>query len=259
LPPAAEDDRAPAIEHRFSFVGDGWNPAPPQLLVERGADPTTLLIGLRGFGRANAPSSFDFLSTSGALRYSRILLNDSSHTCYLAGIPTVADSMDSLAAVLRQHVTDLAPQRVMVVGPSAAAFAAIVLGHLIAADFVHAFSPYTDLTPATLAATGDRERFATVHARLEKLPATAQRFLDLRALLGEWNGKTRYNVHYCEYSAVDVTRCTHLAGLPGVVMRPHACDRHGVTRWLAGKGQLLPILQMENQLPAAQDAEAGQA
>ncbi|HEV8502259.1 MAG TPA: hypothetical protein VGR63_11800 [Casimicrobiaceae bacterium] len=247
-----------ALEHHFSLQADAWSqPGPaaePPLLVERGEDPSTAVVAFKGFGGMLNRSRFDFLSITGLLRHSRILLRDDSFTCYLAGIPGLAGSCESLAGVIRGHLAELAPARTMMIGPSGGSFAAILYGHLLGADDVHAFAPFTNLDPQWLAVHGDPHdnvRHAATIERLAALPPQAHRYFNLSHVLREWNGRTRYNIHACANSPREMKRAMRLEGLPGVTIHRHPCDTHRVVSWLAGRKRLMPLLRAENQQDVA--------
>ncbi len=249
------------IEHSYSLkVQDGrWGvaaaPEDAPLMVQRGEDPTIAVIAFKGFGGALNLSRFDFLAITGLLAYSRILLRDDTRTCYLAGLPPFADDVAGIAALVQQHLRELAPQKTIVIGPSGGSHAAILFGHLIGADYVHAFSPYVNLDPEWIGQFGhpaDSERFADSIERLADVPAASRQYYDLRSVLREWNGKTAYSIHVCAKSAPDVFRASLIDGLPGVSVHHHGCGSHRIVTWLAGRKQLIPLLRSENQANVAE-------
>ncbi len=219
---------------------------PARLSIERGEDRTRLVIAFTGFGGRLAMPAFDFLGVTGLMGASRILLRDSSRLLYLDGIPPFATGFDALLERLREAVAELAPERTMVIGNSGGSHAALLFGHLLGADVVHAFAPITNIDPAHIRAVGIEERLlrhADVIDRLDALPPTVRRYFDLRQVLGEGNGRTRFHLHACARSPIEMRRAQHLEGLPGVAVHRHPCDGHGVVGWLARNERLLPILR----------------
>lgn len=225
-----------------------------QFIVERGHDPSILVVAFTGFaGKLSIPTS-DFLRSTELLNYNRILLRDNSRTCYLNGIPPIAEDVDALTALLRQSIEQLAPKRTMFIGSSGASHAAILFGHLLRADFVHAFSPPTNIDPAYWRATEPPEELAAISdvlTRMDRVPAPARAYFDLRDVLRESNGKTSYNIHVCAQAPSDLARAMRLEGLPGVRIHRYACNHHRVVEWLAREHRLLALLKLENQAALA--------
>ncbi|MGH8712794.1 MAG: hypothetical protein ACREYB_02180 [Casimicrobiaceae bacterium] len=221
-----------------------------QFVVEHGSDPSVLVVAFTGFaGRLSIPT-FDFMRCTELLNYNRILLCDNSRTCYLNGIPPIAEDVDALLALLRKHVEQLAPKQTIFIGGSGGSHAAILFGHLLAADFVQAFSPHTNVDPVYWRESEfskDIEAFSTALDRLDRVPAKARSYFDLRQVLRQSNGRTRYNLHVCARSAPDLTRALHLEGLPSVTIHRHDCDNHAVAVWLARRRRLLPLFDLGKQ------------
>ena len=249
------------IEHSFSLkIQEGrWGteaaPAESPMMVQRGEDPSIAVIAFKGFGGALNLSRFEFLAITGLLSYSRILLRDDTRTCYLAGLPPFADDVDGIAALLQERLRELAPQKTIVIGPSGGSHAAMLFGHLIGADYVHAFSPYANLDPDWSTQFGDpsdKLRFADAIERLRDVPDASRKYYDLRNVLRDWNGKTAYNIHVCAQSAPDVYRASLIDGLPGVSVHRHGCGSHRIVTWLAARKQLIPLLRSENQADVAE-------
>jgi hypothetical protein len=221
-----------------------------QLLVERGPDPSVLIVAFTGFAGGLSMPTFDFLRSTELLNYNRILLCDNSRTCYLNGIPPVANDVGALQALLRQHIDQLAPKYTMFIGSSGGSHAAILFGYLLGADFVHAFSPHTNIDPAHWRASEvpeDVEAYSETIVKMEHVPPAARAYFDLRQVLRRSNGKTAYNLHVCAQSVRDLARAMRLDGLPGVTIHRHPCAHHRVGVWLAGQRRLLPLLKLENQ------------
>ena len=217
--------------------------------VEKGEDSSVLVLAFTGLAGKLTLPTFDFLSSAALLKYDRIMLRDDSRTCYLGGIPPAAQDFDSLIALLTQQIADLAPKHVISIGTSGGSHAAVLFGHLLRADYVHAFSPYTTMAPGQgrVDDPEDSKRYADVLEQLDRLPAAVRRYLDLREVLGKWNGKTRFNIHVCADSVRDLARANRLQGLPGVTLHRYGCNHHRVAAWLIRRHSLLPLLKIENQ------------
>lgn len=223
--------------------------APAPILVEAGANPEVLVIACTGFkGRLMMPT-LDFLALTGLSGYSRILLLDTSQTCYMGGLPPLFADYAALLAHLRESIARLAPRKIICIGASSGGFAALLFGHELGADYVHAFSPYTYLD----AANGlryrdpDVEGRAEAYHRIQGLPQEVHRLFDLQQVLAQDNGSSRYFIHACRNSQWDMLRAKHVESCPGVVVVGYPCQSHGVAATLARAGLLDGLLKLENQ------------
>lgn len=225
------------------------SPVSSQFIVELGQDPNVLVVAFTGFNGRLSMSTFDFMRSAELLNYNRILLCDTSRTCYLNGLPPVAADLDALLALLRQNIERLAPKFTIFIGASGGSHAAILFGYLLGADFVHAFSPHTNIDPIHFRTVEgpDAETFRDALDRIAELPEPVRAYCDLRNVLRESNGRTKFSLHVCAQSATDMARAVRLEGLPDVTLHRHACDHHRVAVWLAKQRRLLSILKLENQ------------
>jgi hypothetical protein len=228
---------------------------PARLTVERGADPSTLVIAFTGFGGRLSMPAFDFLGVTGLLRYSRVLLRDASRTLFLGGVPPIAPDFATMLATLRAAIAELAPRRTLAVGNSGGSHAAILCGHLLGVDTVHAFAPFTNLTPSHVRSVkleGRLVRHNDVVDRIAALPEDVHRHFDLREVLATGNGRTRFHVHVCAEAPAEMRRALHIADRPGVVVHRYPCSDHGVVAWLARSERLAAVLADDDTREDAQ-------
>lgn len=220
----------------------------PLLSVQRGARADVLVVAFTGFRNWLVASNFDFDDVTAQLGCSRILLRDPSQRCFLGGIDTLAPGIQGLLDRLRAEQARLAPARTMVIGNSGGAFSALLFGHLLGADWVHAFAPYTNLHPDYLdrfdKLPGGAENLA---AKLRRLGPSVLSHCDLREALQEWNGRTVYNLHVCNGSAAGLDQTRHLEDRPGVRVFGYPCDSHFVSWELARVRMLRDILDLDHQ------------
>jgi hypothetical protein len=238
------------MSNQGSEANAGDLPPASPLLAQLGPQPETAVVAFSARGGGLGGPGFDFDGVTERLGYSRVLLRDDSHACFVNGIPGLAPSCEALVALLRATLDKLAPRKTIFTGPSGAGHAAILYGHLLKADYVHAFAPYTRLDPDHVLSLQDDEsvaREARVIAALRALPDAAKRNFDLCNFLRTWNGVTRYNIYVCERSAYDVTRAERLQDMQGVNIHRQPCGTHRIVTWLAGRQQILPLLRAETQ------------
>ena len=172
------------------------------IIVERGADPSRLIIAFTGVRGDLSLKPFDFWDLTGTLGYSRILLRDPSAFWFQYGTGGVAHNFPELVEVLRGHIAELAPERLTILGNSMGGFAGILAGHLLEADDVHTFGPFVTLNPIRAA----RERDGLWRLRrADLIKLFVQQFrhrhlFDLPRLLKKHNGHTSFYVHFCHGS-----------------------------------------------------------
>jgi hypothetical protein len=194
--------------------------------------------------------AFDFFKLTQVSRYSRILLLDTTRTCYMGGLPPLYEGYSELLAGLRASIERLSPRQIVCIGASGGAFAALRFGHELKADYVHAFSPYSYVGRSNVEKFGDQDSVAkhpeTID-RIDALPRALHPLFDLQPDLARHNGKSRYYLHVCRRSRWDVMRAKHLRRCPGVTIIGYPCGSHGVAATLAHAGLLGEVLKMENQ------------
>jgi len=228
------------------------------VLVERGDDDSVLIIAFTGFIHRLSMRVYEFFELTKATGYSRILLRDEYRVWYHHGIDRQRGDYPSLINYLKCEIEKLKPEKIICLGTSAGGYAAIVVGHHIGADYVHAFAPHTDLDISLNSCLGRFRRSRYRWARLKLLVSTVARreFFDLRDLLKTHNGKTTYYIHHCAGVPRDVDGAKRIVGLPGVVGMPYPCQSHSVPSFLAKADFLKEILNVSNQRNIAELANA---
>lgn len=237
---------------------DELRAAEKPVLIERGEDNSVLIIAFTGFIHRLSMRVYEFFDLTKASGYSRILLRDENRVWYHHGIDRQRNDYPSLLRYLQSEIEKLNPQKIICLGTSAGGYAAIVAGHHLGADYVHAFAPHTLLEVSVASCLGRFRRSLYRWARLKLLFSRVARreFFDLGALLKNHNGKTLYYIHHCAGIPRDVEGVARIAGLPGVVSMPYPCAAHSVPSFLAKVDFLKEILNINNQHKLAELARA---
>jgi hypothetical protein len=219
------------------------------LLIERGRDNSVLIIAFTGFVHRLSLRVYEFFEVTQATGYSRILLCDKQRIWYHHGIDQEHNDYPSLIVCLKSQIAKLKPQKIICVGTSAGGYAAIVAGHHIGADYVHAFAPDTflDVSLRSCIRTLWAGRYRLPRWKLLMSRTARWEFFDLAELLKVHNGKTVYYVHHCSDAKRDVQGADRIAEKPGVVSLPYPCKTHSVAFFLAKEGFLKEILNIANQ------------
>jgi hypothetical protein len=141
----------------------------------------------------------------------------------IVDVPSIVEWLQKCLAKM-PHATE-----VMCVGSSSGAYAAILCGYLLKAKEVFAFAPPTDLTTVT---EEQELNMASVDGR----------YADLRQLLSQSNGVTKYHIFYNESSDYDREAALRMQACDGVSLHPQQGAGHGVILHMAKLGALPSLL-----------------
>jgi hypothetical protein len=215
------------------------------LVVEESTNSDTLVIAATGFARKlNLPVP-EFFEKAGLSDAARLIITDRTRLHTLDGLESEFSSFFQFLDYLRGEVRRISPTQLICVGTSGGAHTALLLGHLLKAQQVVAFSPYPYLSIKQLEARKDPalRSMGPVVRRLDNLPDDVKPFFDLAGVLSSWNSVTRYHVHVSRYLEWDFRRAQYLKGLPGVEIVAHPYHVHAVVSPLARHGKLARCFQ----------------
>lgn len=219
-------------------------------IFEQGTDPDTLLILFTGFANKLQIQPFEFMQVSGLYNYSRILVRDPTQRMYLCGIGGELNTFHKFVENLRETAQALKARKIITIGSSGGAHAALLTAHLLEAEYSHVFAPFPYLSLKT--SIQQRNWSGLFHFRrtifkLNFLPTGVRRYYDLHNVLDEWNGHSRYFVHVCQQHRRDYKMAKYLEGLPGIKILPYPCDQHAVIRYLARQKMLDKVFDLGEQ------------
>ena len=215
------------------------------ILVELGENPSVLIIAFTGGQQKLNFPVYQFFEVTQTLGCSRILLWDRYYMYYHHGVDRKRRDWPSLLAFLKSEITRLRPQTVFCIGVSSGGYAAMIAGHYLGADYVHAFGPQTRIALDKEAIRNARFRFNRWRLSLSR--RVFKEVLDLVPMLEKSNGKTKFFVHYGSRHKVDREFAERVAGLPSVVTLGYPINTHGVAVFLAKKRFLNHLLEVANQ------------
>jgi len=222
------------------------------LIFEQGTDPEVLLILFTGFANRMMMNPFEFLQVSGLYNYSRILVRDPTQCLCLRGIGGEIDTFQKLVDKLREIAQQLKTRRIITIGSSGGSHPAMLVAHLLKADYAHAFAPFTYLTITRAIQQRNWQalfKFRRTLFKLNFFPSGTRKYYDLRNVLAEWNGHTKYYVHVCRQQKRDWKMTNYIREAPGISILPYPCNQHTVIKYIV-KMKLLDKLfdfgQQEN-------------
>jgi hypothetical protein len=215
------------------------------VLCERGSDSSVLVIAFSGGAQKLDVPVHEFFATTQTLGYHRILLWDRYQMYYHYGVDRKRRDWPSLIKYLQQEIARLQPKKVICVGTSAGGYAAIVAGHHVKADFVHAFSPQTEITLDLQSIQASRHPLK--RWRMSISNRIYREVLDLAAMLRRFNGTTRFFLHYGWNHEIDRRFVERISEMPSVTTLGYPSDAHAIAIFLAKRKFLSHVLLIENQ------------
>lgn len=155
-----------------------------------------------------------FLRGAGALERNMILFRSPSMQFYHGRLHPAWPDIGTTISLLEQLRKSYAPDVFHAsVGTSMGGYAAILFGHCLGADVVHAFGATTRIDPYA----------PDIHVGPEDVPEAHR---DLAQLLSDWNGRTRYHLYFNEGHERDRQHAEGLANCPGVELHPAPGTSH---------------------------------
>lgn len=209
-----------------------------------------LLLAFGGLAGQLGMPMFEFNKlTSGLKQVNKIYLRDIHEVWYHRGLPGIGNDIGGIARLLRQYSAHQSTRRTVVFGNSGGGYAALLFGHLLQADEVHAFSPKTFVDPVK-------------RLLLRDIPAGSQRrtlwwlfrhgqreYFDLRKmLLADPEGRRNVHIHYSANHRIDGFHASRVESLAGVHTHSYQHDQHNLIRQLRESGELSGILARSLQL-----------
>ena len=208
--------------------------------TEKIAGSDTLVVAATGYGNKLGLPADGFFKSADLISADRIVITDPSKMMTLSGLPPDFSTFNHLLQYLRNLINQSAYKRTIFTGTSGGAHTALLLGHLLKADYVVAFAPYPYLSKHEFERQKDIaiESMKRVIDRFRKLPDDVKAYFDLNHLLQDWNGHTEYWVHVSRYRRCDLKRCRSLEGIKNLTVVPHPFASHAIASELAKTGRL---------------------
>lgn len=223
-------------------------------LMDRIIPGAPLLLSF-GFVSWDSPPRFDFFGRSKKLEaltqqpLNRILLRDPLNAWYQRGVPGLGQTVDDVALGLRSLIAQAAPSKVITIGQSMGAYAAILFGQLLGVEQILAFGPLSFLDSARAKQIGDR-RWLSVMEALEADPPPIL-YSDLVTLCQLYQGSADLRIIYGQKSDpgldspenLDEYHAQRLGALPHCRLYPYPESEHAIVKYLIDTEQIDGLLQ----------------
>jgi hypothetical protein len=227
------------------------------VLVDR-VVPGEILVLAFGFVSWDTRPAFDFYGRLKKLEQltgrhiNKILVRDSGNAWYHRRIAGLGEHPDETAAALRDMVRRIAPSRIITIGQSMGAYAAIMFGALLEAHQVIAFGPlsFLDLEQARLY---HERRWLPVMRELALNPPPSG-YYDLAALCQQRAAQTRLQIIFgtdpghadaSEAVNLDAMHAHRIAAAGNCVLSPFPHSGHAVVQHLIDTRSLDAMLAQQ--------------
>jgi len=222
----------------------------PLTIEVKGSD--TLVVAATGYGNKIGRPVNGFFESADLMSADRIVISDPSKMLTLSGLPPDFSTFHDLLDHLKSFIHKGKYKRTIFTGASGGAHTALLLGHLMKADYVVAFAPYPYVSRHELERQNDNsiESMKRVIDQLSKLSDDVKVYFDLNHLLQDWNGHTEYWVHVSRYRHCDLRRCRSLEGIDNLTIVTHPFASHAIAAELANTGRLSECFSFPYSSPA---------
>jgi hypothetical protein len=234
---------APAVALDKSHFEEYLSNASAGVVHDVDGQHETVIIAFGGIwmGVGGLPP-FEFFRQLGDVPADRAFVRDLDQSWYQLGVRGIGDdiraSAEWVSSLCRQHRV----QRVVCIGCSAGAFAAMAFGSLIGADVIHAFAAQTTIDEEDLRELRDT-RWDEHLKRMRKKLGKRQPVLDVRPLLASSASRPETYVHWGSAEPRDTRHALRLDGIPNVHLVPHEALGHDdLTRALRDQGELHRVI-----------------
>jgi hypothetical protein len=217
------------------------NASPIAIEVDRSS--SSVLIAFGGIQGSLGMPPFEFFNLAAGIGTSKIFVRDLEQAWYHFGLPGLSRDIEGTAKLLRNEVTRLAPGRVIMCGNSMGGYAAILFGHLLEVDEVHAFCPQTFIGRFRRMIFRDK-RWAEQMRRLHSSGEMQRDYSDLRRLvLARTGNKPIIHIHFSLTNRLDKRHALRMGNLDSVILHGYAEKMgHKLVRSLRDSGRLREII-----------------
>jgi hypothetical protein len=204
----------------------------------------TLVIAFGGLIGRMGIFPFEFFRSVSALGVKKMFVRDWWGCWYQRGVEGAGADVESVGESLAAVIAESGVERTVGVGNSAGGYAALLFGHLLDFDQVHAFVPQTLVDPEVRRALGD-ERWPRETVRMTQPGWLDARYADLRPVLMNAARPRRgtFHVYYSRHSPLDEIHARNLADVDGVVLHGLEQRGHALVRKMRDSGALQELLE----------------
>ena len=209
------------------------------------SDSRVLLVAFGGFAGGMGIPPFEFFRIASELQARRVFVRDLHQAAYHRSLPKMPGGIDGIVGYLEQVVAEHGIGRTVIAGNSLGGYAALLVGGLIGAAKVVAFSPYTFIGPIARLLNGDA-RVARVAFRAALSRSASRQYFDLAKVYAARENLPECEIYYCDQGVqgrLDALHATRMDRFPGVRLHVRNEGGHDLVKHLRDSGELADILR----------------
>jgi pimeloyl-ACP methyl ester carboxylesterase len=215
------------------------------IAVDFNEEKHVLLIAFGGLARKLGFPMFEFNKiTSDLDNANKIYLRDQKGIWFHRGLHGAGYNIDGIADYLLQYTTHKSTKKVIIFGNSGGAYTALLMGHILQANEVHAFAPVTFINPTKR--LFQRQTPLSIHIRrLLLLFIYGQRkYFDLKRLFKKnRNNRGKYHIYFPSGNKFDNLHATRMKDIPNIYLHPYQYNQHNLINNLKKSGELREIIE----------------
>jgi hypothetical protein len=224
-----------------SSINDPTTP----IAIDFDASRNVLLLAFGGLaGRIGFPM-FEFNRlTRGLQTTNKIYLRDPYNAWYHRGLPGIGADLEGVASFLKQYTKHPSTRRSIAVGNSGGGYAALLFGHLLGVDEIHAFSPKTFIDPIERLKARDVPPGFQLRDWWWLIRRGERKYFDLKDVLSQSPScKPTVHVYYSAHHRIDRLHANRIESVGGIHAHAHPHRRHGLIQLMKKSGELAEILE----------------
>jgi hypothetical protein len=232
------------VHSQHDFEQNINSPTAP-LAIDFDPGRAVLLICFSGLrGKLGFPV-FEFNKITSKLQdVNKIYLRDQHRIWYHRGVNGIGDNIGSVVTFLRDYTLHPSTKRVVVLGNSGGAYAALLFGYLLSADEVHAFSPKTVLDPLKRLWMQDFPRVEPARILWQLFWRGQREYFDLRDVFSKSTRRQgNFHIYYSANYLIDDLHAHRMGPLAGIHLHGYEYDDHNLIKILRQSGELVQIIE----------------
>lgn len=209
------------------------------------ANKNVLLLAFGGLHNQLGMPSFEFSQITSEIKtINKIYLRDYSRLWYHRGLPNVGNNIAAIAACLQQYTTHSSTKKTIVLGNSGGGYAALLFGHILQADEIHAFSPKTSINPIQRIMNYDIQKLRKFVSFFELYRYGERKYFDLKPVFfAAYPQKRNVHIYYARQNRIDAFHALRMKSIPGIHLHPFQYNKHNLIKILKQNGELKAIIE----------------